>query len=188
MPVEQAPPIQSLWRSPRHAHGAAAILARDQASANEFGIDANSSRNGDAPLIGYSRSEVAELPGLIGQRLFRPGHGVCEGTVNLDIFAPRAIFCLHRYYGRSNMSAQRTITGGSRVSHAHSSNLAYNARTRCQVSGEAFHRGAIALIIFVAREIRVRQDMRRLAELDDTMLRDIGSLGRKIETDVRVGR
>ena len=54
--------------------------------------------------------------------------------------------------------------------------------------GEAFHRRAIALVTFVAREIRVRRDMRRLAELDDTMLRDIGITRTEIERAVRVGR
>jgi uncharacterized protein YjiS (DUF1127 family) len=53
---------------------------------------------------------------------------------------------------------------------------------------EAFQRGAVALVTLIARELRVRRDMRRLAELDDTMLRDIGIARTEIERAVRVGR
>jgi uncharacterized protein YjiS (DUF1127 family) len=39
-----------------------------------------------------------------------------------------------------------------------------------------------------ARELRIRRDMRRLAELDDAMLRDIGIARTEIELAVRAGR
>lgn len=41
---------------------------------------------------------------------------------------------------------------------------------------------------WVAREIRVRRDMRRLAEFDEHMLRDIGIGRSEIEGAVRYGR
>ena len=40
---------------------------------------------------------------------------------------------------------------------------------------------------WIAREIRVRRDMRRLAEFDDSMLRDVGIARADIEGAVRRG-
>jgi uncharacterized protein YjiS (DUF1127 family) len=40
----------------------------------------------------------------------------------------------------------------------------------------------------IARELRIRRDMRRLGELDDAMLRDIGIARSEIECAVRRGR
>ena len=47
---------------------------------------------------------------------------------------------------------------------------------------------AVALGTRAAREIRIRRDMRRLAELDDWMLRDIGLARTEIEPAARHGR
>ena len=47
---------------------------------------------------------------------------------------------------------------------------------------------ACALIEGFAREARVRRDMKRLAEFDDHMLRDIGITRVDIEGSVRRGR
>jgi len=55
-------------------------------------------------------------------------------------------------------------------------------------AGETFLRGPRELVALIARELRVRRDMRRLAELDDTMLRDIGIARTEIERAVRIGR
>ena len=54
-------------------------------------------------------------------------------------------------------------------------------------AGETFLRGARELVALIARELRVRRDMRRLSELDDTMLRDIGIARSDIEGAVRRG-
>jgi uncharacterized protein YjiS (DUF1127 family) len=56
-----------------------------------------------------------------------------------------------------------------------------------RVAREAF---ALArhLIEGIAREVRVRRDMSRLAEFDDHMLRDIGITRVDIEGAVRCGR
>ena len=40
----------------------------------------------------------------------------------------------------------------------------------------------------IARELRIRRDMRRLMEMDDAMLRDIGIVRSDIERSVRTGR
>ena len=42
--------------------------------------------------------------------------------------------------------------------------------------------------MLIAREIRIGRDMKRLAELDETMLRDIGISRAEIESAVRIGR
>ncbi len=47
---------------------------------------------------------------------------------------------------------------------------------------------AVGLGTLIAREIRIRRDMRRLAELDDWMLRDIGLTRAAIEPAARHGR
>ncbi len=52
------------------------------------------------------------------------------------------------------------------------------------VSFNAVHRVAG----WFAREMRIRRDMRRLAEFDDSMLRDIGIARADIEGAVRCGR
>ncbi len=67
------------------------------------------------------------------------------------------------------------------------------------VSAEAVHRSPVswpkrlALAVLhlawtVARERRLRRDMRALAQLDDTMLRDIGASRGEVEDLVRHGR
>ena len=40
----------------------------------------------------------------------------------------------------------------------------------------------------IARELRIRRDVRRLAEFDEAMLRDIGITRGEIERTVRLGR
>jgi hypothetical protein len=54
--------------------------------------------------------------------------------------------------------------------------------------GEALLHWAIGLGILLAREIRIRRDMRKLAELDDRMLSDIGLARTQIEPAARHGR
>lgn len=57
--------------------------------------------------------------------------------------------------------------------------------------GEAFtrvFRPAARTVMRIACEIRTRRDMRRLAEFDDHMLRDIGIARADIEGAVRRGR
>ncbi len=53
---------------------------------------------------------------------------------------------------------------------------------------EALLHRAVGLGTLVAREIRIRRDMRKLAELDDWMLRDIGLARTEIEPAARHGR
>jgi uncharacterized protein YjiS (DUF1127 family) len=53
---------------------------------------------------------------------------------------------------------------------------------------EALVRLTLTIISVIARELRVRRDIRRLAELDDTMLRDIGIARTEIERAARLGR
>ena len=52
----------------------------------------------------------------------------------------------------------------------------------------ALTRVAAAAIGAMARELRVRRDVRRLAEFDEAMLRDIGITRSEIERTVRLGR
>jgi uncharacterized protein YjiS (DUF1127 family) len=52
----------------------------------------------------------------------------------------------------------------------------------------ALLRPALELFALIAREGRVWRDIRRLAEFDDTMLRDIGIARAEIEQAVRRGR
>jgi len=47
---------------------------------------------------------------------------------------------------------------------------------------------AVHLCTLIAREFRIRRDMRKLAELDDWMLRDIGLRRSEIEPAARHGR
>ena len=47
---------------------------------------------------------------------------------------------------------------------------------------------AFGLFALITREIRARRDMKKLAELDDRMLRDIGVARNEIEPAVRHGR
>jgi uncharacterized protein YjiS (DUF1127 family) len=47
---------------------------------------------------------------------------------------------------------------------------------------------AIGLFALITREIRTRRDMKKLAELGDRMLRDIGIARSEIEPAVRHGR
>ena len=47
---------------------------------------------------------------------------------------------------------------------------------------------AVGLSAHAVREIRLRRDMRKLAELDDRMLRDIGLARGQIEPAARHGR
>ena len=47
---------------------------------------------------------------------------------------------------------------------------------------------ASRMVARVARELRIRRDMRRLAEMDDAMLCDIGLARSEIEHVVRHGR
>jgi uncharacterized protein YjiS (DUF1127 family) len=54
--------------------------------------------------------------------------------------------------------------------------------------GQGFLRATRELVTLIAREVRVRRDMRRLAEMDDTMLCDVGIARTEIERAVRIGR
>jgi uncharacterized protein YjiS (DUF1127 family) len=47
---------------------------------------------------------------------------------------------------------------------------------------------AFLLAHSVLRELQIRRDMRRLMEMDDAMLRDIGIVRSDIERSVRTGR
>jgi uncharacterized protein YjiS (DUF1127 family) len=71
--------------------------------------------------------------------------------------------------------------------------LAYPPRIRGRTG--LSRRGLAGLLRFVfvltgwvARELRVRRDMRKLAEFDDFMLRDIGIARTDLEGSVRNGR
>jgi uncharacterized protein YjiS (DUF1127 family) len=56
------------------------------------------------------------------------------------------------------------------------------------VNAETLSSLASRIVARVARELRIRRDMRRLAEMDDAMLRDIGLARTEIEPAVRHGR
>ena len=53
---------------------------------------------------------------------------------------------------------------------------------------EGLVRAAAWIIALIAREVRIRRDMRLLAEMDDAMLRDVGLDRTQIEPAVRHGR
>jgi uncharacterized protein YjiS (DUF1127 family) len=53
---------------------------------------------------------------------------------------------------------------------------------------EAVLQRAVGLGALIAREIQIRRDMRKLAELDDRMLHDIGLARTEIEPAARYGR
>jgi uncharacterized protein YjiS (DUF1127 family) len=98
------------------------------------------------------------------------------------------MFQLNRYYTRSNVLAQQHLQQEAVVSAIPALGLPRQRSHRFTDFYEALLHRAVILGFLIAREIRIRRDMRKLAEMDDWMLRDIGLARTEIEPATRHGR